>query len=341
MLFSIIIPAYNARNTISRCLDSVYALPFQESEFEVIVVDDCSTDDTVFVIKRYLERHANGIVLLQTQNHRQGAARNRGLSVAKGKYIFFLDSDDEIGAGVLSAIRIAESQSLEMVAVKTVRVSVDDTVISTLALPYEADHVFTGIELQCRHPYWGTAPWAYVFRASFLNRVNYPFAEDVVYEDSDFVNVHLYAAQRMAYCDECCFRIHENNSSTTHTTSYKHVCDYALLGTRMLDFYHTLDDKSSVYANSILEGGSYNIMRAFRNLFRLNSMSDIRFFYDRFDEHASRMRFLQFREPSYCWTKWTRFCLKHKKLAIVLVGCILSTHIIQMGRYLKSTFSFI
>ena len=51
MLVSFIIPAYNASATIKRCLDSIYALPIEESEYEVIVIDDCSTDNTVELVK--------------------------------------------------------------------------------------------------------------------------------------------------------------------------------------------------------------------------------------------------------------------------------------------------
>lgn len=322
MLFSIIIPAYNASKTIRRCLDSVDALPLERSEFEVLIIDDCSTDNTVSILNGYQARHANCSIILQSENHRQGAARNRGLSIAKGKYIVFLDSDDEISGGILSAIRIAERNKLEMVALKTERVSADGSLIRS-SLPFETQTVFSGVDLQRDHPFWGTAPWAFIYLASFVSTVNYPFAEDVVYEDSDFVNVHLYRAQRMSYCDECALRIHENHSSTTHIMSYQHVCDYALLGTRMLAFYQTLEDKTSIYAESILEGGSYNIMRSFRNLFRLDSLSAVRSFYDRFDRYASRESYTHYRKPAYCWTRWTRFCLKHKKLTVLFVGTLL------------------
>ena len=110
MLFSIIIPCYNSSQTIFRCLDSAYALPVDETEFEVIVVDDCSMDGTVQTIESYAGNHSNLVLLVQPENNRQGAARNRGVSIAQGKYILFLDSDDEHDLGVLSAIALAERQ---------------------------------------------------------------------------------------------------------------------------------------------------------------------------------------------------------------------------------------
>ena len=328
--FTIIIPAYNAEATINRCLNSVYALPVSEDEFEVVVIDDCSTDHTVEIIRAFEQVHPNLTLLIQSQNHRQGAARNRGLFVAQGDYIVFLDSDDEIVSGVLPALSLARKNDLDMVVMRYEKVSSEGVLERESVLPYASDKIFTGIAFQTEYPYMCTAPWAYIYRRSFLNSVNYPFAEDVVYEDSDFVNVHLFNSVRMAYSNECGYRLWSNLLSTTHTTSFKHVCDYAILGTRMLSFYQQLEDKHSPYAYSILEGGSYNIMCSCKNLFKLKSFSDVCSFYRRFDLFADRSALLSYTEPAYCWNRWTRFCMKHKYYTIFLVGSILSLNLISL-----------
>lgn len=315
LLLSFIIPAYNASKIIHRCLESIYSLPMQEDEFEVIVIDDSSTDNTIELVKEYAVSHRNIVLLCQQENHRQGAARNLGISIARGNFIAFVDSDDEVGEGIVEVIKTANENSLDMVAMRTSKIS-GGGVVKESVLPYKKGEVFTGFELQTEHPFWGTAPWSYVYRKSFLQKVNYPFAEDVLYEDSDFVNVHLYHAQRMAYCDECSYHYIESPLSTTNTISYKSVCDYALLGTRMLSFYESLPDMTTKYANSILEGGCYNIMKACRKLIKLKSKSDVKAFYNRFDTHYDRKLLLKYKTPSYCWTWWTRLCIKHKWLAI-------------------------
>lgn len=318
MLASFIIPAYNASSTIVRCLESIYSLGLSEQEFEVICIDDCSKDNTIEVIEQYAKQHINLTLLCQEENHRQGAARNRGVVTAKGKYIVYVDSDDESDKGVLQALQLAEEHNLDMVAMHYV--SVDEYDHITEKEPIKLDGIFTGVELQTGHPYWGTAPWPYIFKADFLKKVNYPFVEDVVFEDSDYVNVHLYHAQRMMYNPVSSYRVHYNSQSTTHTMSYKHVADYLLLGTRMLKFYNSFPEKNSKYALTILEGGSYNIWISCKRLVKLPSLSDIQLFYERVDYYTNRADLLSYTEPAYCWTLWIKLCLGHKRIASCLIA---------------------
>jgi glycosyltransferase involved in cell wall biosynthesis len=333
--FSIIIPAYNAETTIKRCLDSVYVLPVSEDEFEVIVIDDCSNDQTADIVKAYAQFHQNLTLIIQSDNHRQGAARNRGIRVAQGECIVFLDSDDEIALGVLPAWDLLQKTDSDMVVMRFEKFSYEGVFESEVSLPYTSDKVFTGVALQTEHPFFCTAPWAYIYRRAFLMEVNYPFAEDVLYEDSDFVSVHLFHAARIAYSDVCGYHVWSNPLSTTHTISFKHICDYALLGTRMLSLFQQIDDKKSSYAYSILEGGSYNIMRSCKDIFRLHSFSDIRSFYNRFDSLADRSMLFSYSEPEYCWNRWTRFCIKHKYWTILIVGAVLSLNLVLLFKSIK------
>lgn len=318
MLASFIIPAYNASNTIVRCLDSIYSLGLSEQEFEVICIDDCSKDNTISVIEQYAKQHTNLTLLCQTENHRQGAARNRGVAIAKGKYIVYVDSDDESDKGVLLALQLADEYNLDMVAMHFANVDEHGTI--TEKEPIKLDGVFTGVELQTQQPYWCTGSVPYVYSVELLKRVNYPFTEDVLFEDSDYVNMHLYHAQRMMYNKECSYCIYYNSQSTTHTTSYKHVADYLLLGTRMLKLYHSLEDKTSAYALGILEGGSYNVWKSCKRLVKLLSMRDVKMFYDRVDQYTNRFDLLNYTKPTYCWTKWTKLCLGHKRIAMLLIA---------------------
>lgn len=90
---SVIIPAYNAEKTIDRCLDSVLC---QAPEMEIIIVDDCSTDQTYDVYKEYQSRYSNIVLIQNDHNIGQGLSRNKGIEAASGKYLSFVDSDDTI-----------------------------------------------------------------------------------------------------------------------------------------------------------------------------------------------------------------------------------------------------
>lgn len=88
---SLIIPVYNVEKFLKTTLDSVFAQTFKD--FEVIIVNDGSTDSSLEIIKEYSKNYSNMVVINQ-ENQGQGIARNNALKVAKGEYIAFLDSDD-------------------------------------------------------------------------------------------------------------------------------------------------------------------------------------------------------------------------------------------------------
>ena len=93
---SIIIPMYNAADYISECLDSLLAQTFQN--FEVIIADDCSTDSSCEIIEKYMPKFDGRLKLTHTEKNSGGCAvpRNVGLPLARGEYVFFMDSDDAL-----------------------------------------------------------------------------------------------------------------------------------------------------------------------------------------------------------------------------------------------------
>lgn len=100
MKLSFILPCYNVERYIADCLNSIYAQDLPESEYEVICVNDCSTDGTRNEILEIQKQHSNLTLLDQPRNMYSGTARNRGLEVAKGDYIWFVDSDDRVKPNV-------------------------------------------------------------------------------------------------------------------------------------------------------------------------------------------------------------------------------------------------
>lgn len=96
---SVIIPVYNDENNIGPCLDSVL-LKQSLPGVEVICVDDGSTDGSGQILQDYQKRFSNVTVISQ-ENRGLSNARNRGLAIARGQYVYFVDSDDLLEEGML------------------------------------------------------------------------------------------------------------------------------------------------------------------------------------------------------------------------------------------------
>ena len=95
---SVIIPVYNSANYLSQCLDSILNQTLKE--IEIICVDDGSTDDSLSILNKY-SKLDNRIKILKQNNKGGGIARNYGMSIAKGEYLIFLDSDDFFNENLL------------------------------------------------------------------------------------------------------------------------------------------------------------------------------------------------------------------------------------------------
>lgn len=102
-LLSIIIPVYNVEKYIADCLESVFNQGLEECEFEVIIVNDGTLDNSMRVIGEIIEEHDN-IIIINQPNQGVSIARNAGLSKATGEYIYFVDPDDVLIDNCLSVL---------------------------------------------------------------------------------------------------------------------------------------------------------------------------------------------------------------------------------------------
>lgn len=94
-LLSIVVPVYNTEQFLAPCLDSLLDQDIEPSAFEIICVDDGATDRSPEILEAYSEKYENVCVIHQ-ENSGHAAARNTGLHAAKGKYVWFVDSDDYV-----------------------------------------------------------------------------------------------------------------------------------------------------------------------------------------------------------------------------------------------------
>lgn len=104
MFLSVVIPVYNCEPYLPECLDSLLDQDLDKSEYEIICVNDGSTDGSLAILRRYADREQNVKVLEQT-NQGVCSARNHGMGEAKGDYVWFVDADDFIQRNILGKLK--------------------------------------------------------------------------------------------------------------------------------------------------------------------------------------------------------------------------------------------
>lgn len=237
ILLSFIIPAYNASSTIVRALDSIYALPLQKEDFEVIVVDDCSTDDTLSVLQLYAGKHLNMCVFHQEKNHRQGAARNWGVREARGEYVMFVDADDMVEEGVQLALKKVYELDIEVLACNY-KMFINEYLLYR-SLPVEVEgRIFSGHDFleNVYDVIVNTSPLSYLWKRNFLIYNNIPFVENRRMEDIDWIEKNLFHASRISYLNTFVYVVIGQPNSTTRTFNVGTVADWIHLCCRRFQF---------------------------------------------------------------------------------------------------------
>lgn len=121
---SIIIPAFNVEQYLEECLESILSQKF--NDYEIIIIDDGSTDRTKDIAKLYAKKYNSIISLYEQNNLGPSGARNTGLNVAEGEYILYIDSDDYINKGTIQRlIELIEMNSLDTLLFSCKRVIMD------------------------------------------------------------------------------------------------------------------------------------------------------------------------------------------------------------------------
>lgn len=242
---SFIIPAYNCAGTIGATLDSIVSLGLDSASYEVIVVDDCSTDGTVEYVSRYNDRIPGLRVLKMESNSRQGAARNRGVSEAAGRYISFVDADDRVLPGMVKALEMSESGGADMCFSPIVR---DLHGESDMLWKIQGRSSFrlSGREV-CEEIFDPSctlflAACGYTLKRSFLQESGVTFVEGVQAEDSDFTLKLMHEAEVICYNEEPSYFYTDNMSSTVNCRKISTVIDYLLLAERLINLSSAMQD---------------------------------------------------------------------------------------------------
>ena len=179
---SIIVPVYNVESYLMRCMESLYQQDLPEKDYEVIIVNDGSTDRSYDIAKDFSKGRNNMFLYTQT-NGGLSAARNTGLKHATGKYIFYVDSDDYIEKNILGRIwSIAEYNQLDICFFKPMVYTNAGRIIKFKRPSYADGNIYSGEFLLIRNKAM-TSVWHGFYNRSFLERIGISFYEGLIHED--------------------------------------------------------------------------------------------------------------------------------------------------------------
>ena len=105
MFLSIVIPIYNDEKFLNECLDSCLDQELSKDDYEIICVDDGSTDRTPEILNDYAARYPNIRLIFKQHGHEYGYGRNIGLEAAVGEFIWFVDHDDIVAHNALDELK--------------------------------------------------------------------------------------------------------------------------------------------------------------------------------------------------------------------------------------------
>ncbi len=204
MKISIIIPVYNVERFLRECLDSVVAQTF--GDLEIVCVDDGSPDRCGEILDEYAANDSRFKIVKQ-KNAGLSAARNAGLAVATGEYVFFLDSDDFVAPTLCEkALAVALETGADATVFGGWDVDATGRNVVKTRRPNEALRGKTLVDplekLAFNFNFWGPTVWKFLWRRDFLNENSLRFLPGVVCEDAPFTAAAATLANGVAVCAE-------------------------------------------------------------------------------------------------------------------------------------------
>ena len=231
---SVIVPVYNTEPYLERCLRSLLRQTLKE--LEIIAIDDCSTDGSPAVLRKYAERFPGRIrVLTQEENRGQAAARNRGLRAARGEYVGFLDSDDFARPEMFRELYEAgEAAGADYVAC-----GYTDTAEKDGRLIVLKRYVASRPAREQKDLFFGAlvSPFLHLYRREVLQAAGVLFTENRIYEDTAFyINLIPYIRTIAEVPKALACRLRRPNSTTTTITLQRIRNIFPVLD-EVIDFY--------------------------------------------------------------------------------------------------------
>ena len=256
---SYILPIYNVEQYLAQCLDSIFSQDLPEDEYEVICVNDCSTDGSPKILEQYQSVHTNIQILTFEQNRGLSAARNEGIRIARGKYIWFVDSDDFIGTNVTSQLlQKAEADDLEVLLFNYCDYT-DEIGIVNEPHTFAEHSAQSGIDFV--NEVFGDAfiyhlgyVWRFLLKREYILQIGLIFPEGQYWEDTVYFPKAILSANRVASTDVLGYYYRKNPISISggkqQVWSYRKIADYSIMtGLDMLKYAKQLEHQDKHWAS--------------------------------------------------------------------------------------------
>lgn len=221
MILSIVVPVYNVAKYLPKCLDSLLNQDIGLDDYEIIVVNDGSTDASGEIAQDYAGRFSN-IVLLNQENKGLSAARNSGIGSAKGKYIQFVDSDDYLQPNVLkSLVEKMEKDSLDILRFNYQNVNEKYEVFNPNKInkPFVdyRDEVCDGLTFLNERLGYACYAVQFIIKAELLMPHENRFREGMLFEDTEWTPRILTLAHRMTSVETIVYNYLQREGSITQS----------------------------------------------------------------------------------------------------------------------------
>lgn len=206
-MISVIIPVYNVEDYLHDCINSILNQTFQD--FEIICVDDCSTDSSLEILKDFAKLDSRIKIVRNEVNSSLGFSRNHGLKHATGKYVIFLDSDDWLDLKALEILyNTAEKDNLEVLMFKLINFDEDKKIFyrsNYYDMPFMKPYlnkVFNYTDLSSNELIsMSVNAVNKLFLRSFICENNLQFPVGLIHEDNPFFYQMLHIAKRISLID--------------------------------------------------------------------------------------------------------------------------------------------
>jgi glycosyltransferase involved in cell wall biosynthesis len=248
MLLSIVVPTYNVEAYLANCLDSLLNQDLSPSDYEIIVVNDGSTDSSGDIATSYQQQYPE-IKVYDQENQGLSAARNQGIKLATGTYIYFIDSDDYLAYHTLPyALKLLTTHDLDVLGLAVKHTSALDEWESGNfeVTKTEEVRVMDGISYLAEYPYMNNV-WWYIIKREYLEKTGLFFPVGRFVEDAIFTAMLLAKTNRIAQSTLDFYRyLQRPNSIMTQkdkTHNLKMIADYEA---NVIDFGTKIRNLSSI-----------------------------------------------------------------------------------------------